>query len=254
MIRWKVKDFRRLERLLKVGFTKTGKDRFAPLVDEALVLLLTITEGRDPDEPLFLRANGKPWNRSDQQLPMEAATAAAGLDLTFYGLRHTAISIWLLHGIEPALIAEATGTSISMIQHHYANMKATWLGSKMNAKAPRIGLSEEVMRPLLKQLEAEAAQRCVGTLELDFDLASLHPKTYLGKTHGGTRDRLPPPPRPTKEELEALLLEMPVTHIGQKYGVTDQAVAKWCRKFGLAKPGRGEWGKIKAGKNDEGPF
>lgn len=40
--------------------------------------------------------------------------------------------------------------------------------------------------------------------------------------------------RPSKEELEIDINKMPMTHVGKKYGVSDNAVRKWCKKFNIA--------------------
>lgn len=37
--------------------------------------------------------------------------------------------------------------------------------------------------------------------------------------------------RPSKEELEKMVKEMPMTHIGLKYGVSDNAVRKWIKNY-----------------------
>lgn len=37
--------------------------------------------------------------------------------------------------------------------------------------------------------------------------------------------------RPSKSELEILIKDMPMTHIGEKYGVSDNAVRKWCKAY-----------------------
>ena len=39
--------------------------------------------------------------------------------------------------------------------------------------------------------------------------------------------------RPNAEELEKLVNEMPMTKIGKKYGVSDNAIRKWCRSCGI---------------------
>ncbi len=51
--------------------------------------------------------------------------------------------------------------------------------------------------------------------------------------------------RPTVEELQEMLWTHPTTHIAQQYGVTDNAVAKWAKTYGIAKPPRGYWAKQK---------
>lgn len=49
--------------------------------------------------------------------------------------------------------------------------------------------------------------------------------------------------RPTKEELQQQLWELPTTKIAQIYGVCDNSVAKWAKRYDLAKPPRGYWQK-----------
>ena len=39
--------------------------------------------------------------------------------------------------------------------------------------------------------------------------------------------------RPERIELKELIRNLPFTQIGEKYGVTDNAVRKWCKNYGL---------------------
>jgi hypothetical protein len=52
---------------------------------------------------------------------------------------------------------------------------------------------------------------------------------------------------PTKEELEKLLWEKPSREIAKEYKIADTMVNKWCKHYGLTKPGRGYWQKKRAG-------
>jgi hypothetical protein len=45
----------------------------------------------------------------------------------------------------------------------------------------------------------------------------------------------------TKEELEKLVWEMPTQKIGQLFNVSDTAIAKRCKRYGIKKPTRGYW-------------
>jgi 5-methylcytosine-specific restriction endonuclease McrA len=45
----------------------------------------------------------------------------------------------------------------------------------------------------------------------------------------------------TKEELEKLVQEMPLTQIGKKFGVTDNAIRRRCKKMGIEIPKRKVW-------------
>ena len=38
---------------------------------------------------------------------------------------------------------------------------------------------------------------------------------------------------PSKDEVENLIYKMPFTKIGELYGVSDNAVRKWCKKYNL---------------------
>lgn len=49
--------------------------------------------------------------------------------------------------------------------------------------------------------------------------------------------------RPHKEELEKLVWEKPTVQIAQDFGVSDKAVEKWCKTYGIEKPPRGYWVK-----------
>jgi hypothetical protein len=53
--------------------------------------------------------------------------------------------------------------------------------------------------------------------------------------------------RPTKEELSTLVWQHPTSRLAEHFGVSDNAVAKWCKKYGIDKPGRGYWQKKRVG-------
>ena len=55
-------------------------------------------------------------------------------------------------------------------------------------------------------------------------------------------------PRPAKEDLQKLLWEIPTIQIARRYNVSDNAIAKWAKSYGIEKPPRGYWAK-KAAKN-----
>lgn len=72
-------------------------------------------------------------------------------------------------------------------------------------------------------------------------------KESLGKEKVKKKQRIPAVPRPKKprprkvewpslEELRLLSKEMSMTKIGEKYGISDNAVRKWFRKYGSEIP------------------
>jgi len=50
-----------------------------------------------------------------------------------------------------------------------------------------------------------------------------------------------------RETLYELVWTHPLTHIGSIFGVSDVAVAKWCQRLGVPRPGRGYWARRAAG-------
>lgn len=49
---------------------------------------------------------------------------------------------------------------------------------------------------------------------------------------------------PSKEELIKLLWRMPSSTLATEFGVTDNAIGKHCKKYGIEKPSRGYWRKV----------
>jgi hypothetical protein len=50
--------------------------------------------------------------------------------------------------------------------------------------------------------------------------------------------------RPSKEELQKLLWEKPTSKLAIDFGVSDNAINKWAKSYGLNKPPRGYWAKL----------
>lgn len=55
--------------------------------------------------------------------------------------------------------------------------------------------------------------------------------------------------RPSKEQLATDVQSMPMTKVGEKYGVSDNAIRKWCKseEIPLPKKGAGFWTRVKLG-------
>lgn len=52
--------------------------------------------------------------------------------------------------------------------------------------------------------------------------------------------------RPSKEVLADLLWKKPTSQLALDFGVSDKAIAKWARQYGLEKPPRGYWAKLRS--------
>jgi len=60
--------------------------------------------------------------------------------------------------------------------------------------------------------------------------------------------------RPPKEELAITVWQKPLRIIAKQYGVSDKAVAKWCKRDGIKTPGVGYWRSHKRSGAPSGPL
>jgi integrase len=75
---------------LRVRASKSGKPRHVVLTQEGRDFVSQRAVGKPGSAHLFVRGNGKPWGKSEQQRPLSAACTAAKIDppVNFHGLRH----------------------------------------------------------------------------------------------------------------------------------------------------------------------
>ncbi|HEY9091906.1 tyrosine-type recombinase/integrase [Parasphingorhabdus sp.] len=120
----KVADFERWTSELTIGQDKNGKPRRIQLPDEAAKLLADQTENKLPTAPLFMRSNGKPWNKDSWKHPIAAGVLEAGLpkNATAYTFRHSTITDLVTAGLPLLTIAQISGTSVEMIERHYGHL------------------------------------------------------------------------------------------------------------------------------------
>ncbi len=109
---------------LTVGKDKNGKPRRIQVPDEAAKLLASQRKDKLPSAPLFMRANGKAWDRDSWKHPIAEAVKAACLPdgATAYTLRHSTITDLVQHGLPLLTIAQISGTSAEMIERHYGHL------------------------------------------------------------------------------------------------------------------------------------
>ncbi|ODU68749.1 MAG: integrase [Novosphingobium sp. SCN 66-18] len=117
-------DFDKRTAELTIGKDKTGKPRRIQLPQEAAQLLANQSKGKLPAAPLFMRANGKAWDKNSWKRPIAAAVTAAELpaDTTAYTLRHSTITDLVSAGLPLLTIAQISGTSAEMIERHYGHL------------------------------------------------------------------------------------------------------------------------------------
>lgn len=115
-------DQRTLE--LTIGKDKAGRGRRILLPDAAAALFISQSKGKLPGAPLFMRGNGKPWDKETWKKPIATAAQAAKLPsgTTAYTLRHSTITDLVTAGLPLLTVAQISGTSAEMIERHYAHL------------------------------------------------------------------------------------------------------------------------------------
>lgn len=119
-----VADFDTRTAELTVGKDKAGNARRIQLPIEAAKLLTEQAKDKLPNAPLFMRSNGKAWDKNSWKLPIRAAVLAAELPVgaTAYTLRHSVLTDLVGAGLPLLTIAQISGTSAQMIERHYGHL------------------------------------------------------------------------------------------------------------------------------------
>jgi len=117
-------DWERRTRELTIGKDKTGKPRRIIVPQSVAALLTEQAKGKLPGGPLFMRANGKRWDKETWNDPIAAAATEAKLParVTAYTLRHSVITDLVNGGLALLTVAQISDTSVEMIERHYGHL------------------------------------------------------------------------------------------------------------------------------------
>jgi site-specific recombinase XerD len=117
-------DFDKRTSELTIGKDKAGRDRRIVIPADAAKLLTAQAADKLPGAALFMRSNGKRWDKNSWKHPIAAAVTAAGLPpaATAYTLRHSTITDLVTAGLPLLTIAQISGTSAEMIERHYGHL------------------------------------------------------------------------------------------------------------------------------------
>lgn len=139
LIKLKVADFNVQRKMIHVTETKNGKPRYVPLTEEGFSLLHDLTIGKLGHEHVFLRDDGKPWDKSQQVRRMTKACQQAKIEpvISFHILRHTYGSLLASSGVPLQVIAELLGHSDTRItSKHYAHLMPSFVADTLRANLP----------------------------------------------------------------------------------------------------------------------
>jgi integrase len=138
-----VDDFNPDAGTLRVRASKSGKPRHVFVTQEGRGFLTQRAAGKPGGARFFLRSNGKPWRKSEQQRPLDAACAAARIDppVHFHGLRHTYASRLAMRGVPLAVIAKQLGhADTRMVKKHYGHLAPSYVADTVRAAFGTLGI------------------------------------------------------------------------------------------------------------------
>jgi integrase len=140
-----VDDFNTDAGTLRVPASKSGKARHVVLTEEGRDFVAQRSAGRPGSARLFVRGDGKPWRKSEQQRPLGAACAAARIDppVNFHGLRHTYASRLTMRGVPLAVIATQLGhADTRMVEKHYGHLSPSYIAETVRTAFGSLGIVE----------------------------------------------------------------------------------------------------------------
>lgn len=76
------------------------------------------------NEYVFLCSKGRPWTRTALTTKFARVKKKLGLDAgcVTYGLRHSWLTTGIRQGVNPMVLAQAAGTSVTMLERHYVHI------------------------------------------------------------------------------------------------------------------------------------
>ncbi len=148
-----VEEFKHTMGSVYVRESKNGEARYVGLNDEGVSFFAALTANRDPKDFIFLKANGKPWLKSEQKRPMDAACELAKLEgVTFHILRHTYASHAVMNGMPLAVLSAQLGHKDTRVtERHYAHLAQTYKQKLIRENAPSFGFGASKAGPQLVQ-------------------------------------------------------------------------------------------------------
>ena len=144
LTRLRVSDFIAESGTVLVAKSKSARRRHVVLTEEGQRFFSQLTAGRTGGALMLVRADGSPWNPSDQRRPMiEACTTARITPAGFHTLRHTYASHLVMSGAPLSVIAHNLGhAEITMLEAHYGHLAPSYIAETIRKFAPDFGTAE----------------------------------------------------------------------------------------------------------------
>lgn len=130
-------------------FNSKRQPRNIPLTKEGIALFDAFTAGKRADDLIFTRADGRPWQKSEQQRPMREANERAKIDppITLTRLRKAYGSMLLNAGVPLLIVSRAMGHHDPKVtEKHYARLLSSTVDDQIRGALPSLGIRRKVSR------------------------------------------------------------------------------------------------------------
>lgn len=111
--------------VIKVGKDKRGQDRKIKIPTSSSQFLESMCRGKHSNEKIFVRDDGKEWDRHTWKKLFRTAAQEAKLPekCSLYDLRHSSITDLVVNGLDLLTTALISGTSVAMIERYYGHLR-----------------------------------------------------------------------------------------------------------------------------------
>ena len=142
LIKLAVSDFNRDSGTIAIRQSKTGKPRHVVLTDEGARFFAQVCAGRAGNSPMFAKASGAVWKKSEQARPMIEACERASIKprISFHGMRHTWASLSVMNDVPLLIVARNLGHGDTrMVEKHYGHLAPDYIKEAIRKGAPKFG-------------------------------------------------------------------------------------------------------------------
>lgn len=140
----RVHDFNVDAGTLLIRESKSGKPRQVVLAEKGRRFFETHTAGRQANEIIFRRQDGRPWGKSHQIRRLKEACKNGSIlpEASFHILRHTYASHLVMNGAPLNVVASNLGHSDTrMVEKHYAHLTPSYIANAIRSAATALDSS-----------------------------------------------------------------------------------------------------------------
>jgi integrase len=116
------------------------------LTDQGRAFFRQVCLGRSRGDLMFTKANGLPWEKSEQDRRIKEASELAKIKpvISFNILRHTWASLAVMAGVPLMVVAKNMGhRDTRMVEKHYGHLAPSFIADAIRDGAPRFGFKPD---------------------------------------------------------------------------------------------------------------